>query len=69
MGKDGAWAMHEMRMAGACNPAQDETGCVVFGMPREAINAGAVHEILPLHAMPPHVMAHLTKDAPRLNRV
>jgi two-component system chemotaxis response regulator CheB len=48
MGNDGAKAMKELRDAGSYNFAQDEASCVVFGMPREAINAGAVHEVLPL---------------------
>ena len=48
MGADGALAMKEMRDAGSYNLAQDEASCVVFGMPREAIAAGAAHEVLPL---------------------
>ena len=48
MGADGASAMKEMRDAGSYNLAQDEASCVVFGMPREAIAAGAAHEVLPL---------------------
>ncbi len=48
MGRDGATAMLEMRNAGSFNIAQDEASCVVFGMPREAIAAGAVDEILPV---------------------
>jgi two-component system chemotaxis response regulator CheB len=48
MGADGAKAMKEMRDAGSYNLVQDEATCVVFGMPREAINAGAAHEVLPL---------------------
>ena len=48
MGADGAKAMREMRDAGSYNFAQDEASCVVFGMPREAIAHGAVHEVLPL---------------------
>jgi two-component system chemotaxis response regulator CheB len=48
MGKDGAQAMRAMRDAGSFNIAQDEASCVVFGMPREAIAAGAVHEVLPV---------------------
>jgi two-component system chemotaxis response regulator CheB len=48
MGADGATAMRQMRDAGSHNFAQDEASCVVFGMPREAIAAGAVHEVLPL---------------------
>ncbi len=48
MGADGASAMREMRDAGSYNFVQDEATCVVFGMPREAIAAGAAHEVLPL---------------------
>jgi two-component system, chemotaxis family, protein-glutamate methylesterase/glutaminase len=48
MGGDGATAMKEMRDAGSYNIAQDEASCVVFGMPRMAIQAGAAHEVLPL---------------------
>ncbi len=48
MGADGASAMREMRDAGSYNFVQDEASCVVFGMPREAIAAGAAHEVLPL---------------------
>ena len=46
-GADGAKAMREMRDAGAYCVAQDEASCVVFGMPRETITAGAVQEVLP----------------------
>lgn len=48
MGGDGADAMLEMSRAGAYNIAQDEASCVVFGMPRQAIAAGAVNEVTPL---------------------
>ncbi|HUX26605.1 MAG TPA: chemotaxis response regulator protein-glutamate methylesterase, partial [Burkholderiales bacterium] len=41
MGKDGAQGMLAMKQAGAYNFAQDEASCVVFGMPKEAIAAGA----------------------------
>ncbi len=59
MGADGAKAMREMRDAGAYCVAQDEASCVVFGMPREAIAAGAVQEVLPLHKIAQHVLDHL----------
>ncbi len=48
MGKDGAHAMLTMRETGSFNIAQDEATCVVFGMPREAIAVGAVHEVVPV---------------------
>jgi two-component system chemotaxis response regulator CheB len=48
MGDDGAAGLAEMHDAGAWTIAQDETTSVVFGMPKEAIAAGAVEEVLPL---------------------
>lgn len=48
MGDDGARGMSEMKAAGAWNIAQDEASSVVFGMPKEAIKLGAVHQVLPL---------------------
>lgn len=48
MGADGARGLLEMKKAGALTVAQDETSCVVFGMPKVAIELGAVNAILPL---------------------
>jgi two-component system chemotaxis response regulator CheB len=59
MGADGAKAMKEMRDAGSHNLAQDEASCVVFGMPREAIASGAVHEVLPLAQIAPRLIEKL----------
>lgn len=58
MGKDGATAMLEMKQAGAYNLAQDETSCVVFGMPRAAIELGAVDEVVALEKMAECVLRH-----------
>jgi two-component system chemotaxis response regulator CheB len=48
MGADGAAGLLEMKKAGARTIAQDEHTCIVFGMPKEAIKAGAVDKIVPL---------------------
>jgi len=48
MGADGAQGLLKMRRAGAHTIAQDEATCVVFGMPREAIEAGAAERVVPL---------------------
>jgi len=48
MGADGAAGLLQMRKAGARTIAQDEATCVVFGMPAEAIKAGAAEHVLPL---------------------
>ena len=63
MGGDGAQAMVAMREAGAYNIAQDEASCVVFGMPREAIRRAAVHEVLPLKSIAPHLLEWLRLQA------
>ena len=48
MGNDGAQGLLEMRNSGALTIAQDESSCVVFGMPKEAIARDAVTAIVPL---------------------
>ncbi|MGE0098085.1 MAG: chemotaxis response regulator protein-glutamate methylesterase [Hydrogenophaga sp.] len=59
MGADGAAAMREMKDAGSYNYVQDEATCVVFGMPRMAIQHGAAHEVLPLTQIAPALLARL----------
>lgn len=59
MGGDGAVAMREMKDAGSYNYVQDEASCVVFGMPRMAIQHGAAHEVLPLNQIANAVLNRL----------
>ena len=51
MGKDGAQGLLNMRMAGANTIAQDEKTCIVFGMPKEAIDLGAAQVVKPLQSI------------------
>lgn len=48
MGKDGALGLLEMRNAGSFTIAQNEQSCVVYGMPKEAVNVGAVERSVAL---------------------
>ncbi|MBF0506683.1 MAG: chemotaxis response regulator protein-glutamate methylesterase [Nitrospirae bacterium] len=48
MGDDGARGMMEMKEAGAFTVAQDEESCIVFGMPRKAIECGGVDKVVSL---------------------
>jgi len=52
MGNDGAAGLLHMRDAGARTIAQDEASCVVFGMPREAIECGGAEFVMPLSRIP-----------------
>lgn len=48
MGRDGADGLLRMRKAGAFTVGQDKETCVVYGMPMEAYNCGAVEVQAPL---------------------
>lgn len=49
MGSDGAVGLRALAAKGAYTIAEDESTCVVFGMPRAAIQTGAVKRVAPLH--------------------
>lgn len=59
MGKDGAAGMVVMKGAGAYNFAQDESSCVVFGIPKEAIAHGGVDVVATLTDLPGLVLKYL----------
>ncbi|HTY99869.1 MAG TPA: chemotaxis protein CheB, partial [Rhodocyclaceae bacterium] len=58
MGDDGARGLKEMRDAGAPTVAEDESTCVVFGMPKEAIKLGGAGRVLPLPRIPDEIVAY-----------
>jgi len=58
MGDDGARGMKEMHTAGAQTVAEDESTCVVFGMPKEAIKLGGVDRIVPLDRISQEIIAY-----------
>lgn len=51
MGKDGGRGMVDIRNQGGYTFAQDEQSCVVYGMPKEAVNLGGVDKIVELSKM------------------
>jgi two-component system chemotaxis response regulator CheB len=57
MGNDGAQGLLRMRQSGARTIAQDEASCVVFGMPREAIELGAAEQVLSLRSIADAMLA------------
>lgn len=55
MGRDGAIGMREMRRAGAHCLGQGPESCVVYGMPKAAMEIGALDETLELDALPSRI--------------
>jgi two-component system chemotaxis response regulator CheB len=49
MGNDGTDGLRMLKRGGCFSIAQDEASCVVFGMPKEAIQAGVVDTVAPLN--------------------
>ena len=56
MGNDGALGCRLLKRHGGVLIAQDEASCVVFGMPREAIQTGLVDVVAPLDRIAAEIM-------------
>ncbi len=65
MGDDGASGLLALRAAGAPTLAQDAASCVVYGMPRAAVEAGAVARSEPLATLAEAVPGLAGGAAPR----
>ncbi|WP_334021055.1 protein-glutamate methylesterase/protein-glutamine glutaminase [Alteromonas sp. S015] len=61
MGSDGASGLHEMFNAGCETFCQDEASCIVFGMPKVAIEKGAAKRVISLDDMGRSVMQTVEK--------
>jgi two-component system chemotaxis response regulator CheB len=57
MGRDGADGLLEMRAAGAATLGQNESSCVVYGMPKVAMEIGAVQRQAPLERLGALILA------------
>jgi two-component system, chemotaxis family, protein-glutamate methylesterase/glutaminase len=51
MGDDGSRGLNALRIAGSTVLAQDEASCVVYGMPRAAVELGVVSQVVALDQM------------------
>ena len=56
MGNDGTAGLRMLKRSGCFAIAQDEASCVVFGMPKEAIQAGVVDVVEPLDRIAPAIV-------------
>lgn len=61
MGTDGVAGMSELQRRGWFTVAQDEGSCVVYGMPRAALEVGAAMQSLALHAIGPTLVRHFRR--------
>jgi two-component system chemotaxis response regulator CheB len=61
MGGDGAKQLSAMKQAGAFTIAQDEASCVVFGMPKKAIELGGADKVLPLGDIASAIIEHASR--------
>jgi two-component system chemotaxis response regulator CheB len=57
MGEDGALGLRDIRQQGGLTLAQEEAECVVFGMPRAAVAAGATDRLLSISAIARAIVA------------
>ncbi|WP_306590019.1 chemotaxis response regulator protein-glutamate methylesterase [Geothrix sp. 21YS21S-4] len=58
MGADGAKGMEQLKRKGAHTLAESEESCVVYGMPRAAVERGCVDLVAPLPDIPGHIRRH-----------
>lgn len=65
MGRDGVAGLIDLHYAGAITVAQDEESSVVFGMPREAIAAGAAAHVLPPEGIVQLIKSYVPDPLPR----
>jgi len=64
MGDDGAQGCIDLKQAGSIVLAQDEASCVVFGMPKAAIERGGVHHVFPLEQLAAQTMKFINNQTP-----
>ncbi|MEN6436991.1 MAG: chemotaxis response regulator protein-glutamate methylesterase [Syntrophobacter sp.] len=64
MGSDGTLGLRLLKRRGCYVVAQDEASCVVFGMPKAAIDAGVVDAVLPLDAIADRILASVRGCCP-----
>ena len=63
MGEDGAEGLGHVKAAGGLTVAQDELSCVVFGMPKAAIERGYAMRVVSLDALANLLIRHCAEPA------
>jgi two-component system, chemotaxis family, protein-glutamate methylesterase/glutaminase len=68
MGEDGAQGLGLMKTSGAMTIAQGEQSCVVFGMPKVAIERGFAQRVVELDAMAATLQAQCGRGGAQVAR-
>jgi two-component system chemotaxis response regulator CheB len=56
MGFDGVEGMREVKRQGGKTIVQDERSCVVYGMPKAIVDAGAADKVAPVDQIARHIV-------------
>lgn len=59
MGNDGSEGILKIKETGGKTIAQDESTCVVYGMPKSAVNIGAIDTVVPLHNISTEILKNM----------
>ncbi len=69
MGHDGGDGMQVLAEGGALTICQNEATCVIYGMPRDAVERGAARVVLPLDDIASALVAAVNQQPPLLGRI
>jgi two-component system chemotaxis response regulator CheB len=64
MGNDGTLGLRLLKRHGCYTIAQDESSCVVYGMPKSAVDAGVADVVLPLDDIAARIAATVRGGRP-----
>ena len=64
MGSDGTLGLRLLKRSGCYVIAQDEASCVVYGMPRAAVDAGMADAVMPLESIAQRIAAVVREGRP-----
>lgn len=63
MGDDGSIGIKELFDNGAYTIAQDKKSCIVFGMPKKAIETGGIREVVPLESISDRIIEYANNQS------
>jgi two-component system chemotaxis response regulator CheB len=61
MGNDGTEGLRAIKKHGGYTIAEDKSTCIVYGMPKSAIDAGVVDKVVPLHKIAEEIVKRVER--------